>query len=571
MNMLYQIKTISFAIIFFLFCFCQKDTEPSKEFAQIGGKAISQESYNAFEKMRRQYPTNTGEGFFPGSRSLPTVCIETEIIYRKAKAARKVVENRNDWKWKKSFFPAQLYLIEVLDMNWGFSEKQIEEYYQKNKDEFKKTIKVKVTKDSSVTTEDNTKSDSSKAIASDSTKIEYRDSTTIRSLEEVRGKIARNLFLTENPPDSAFFVSVVDSADTAIDTSLIENQWLSKIRRNLPNFFMKKFYKKYYNSEYPDSLDDIYGEGKVITPADMDVILLWLPEGRRESYKAKDKQRYLAEWLLKWKLFAQEAEKNGFSKSKEISQLLEWAWKYEVTLEHINNTLVKQLENSVTVDTAMCIYERWDQTSKPGIYPDTADLRDIVESNLKTKKQIKLDSLIYSMRIEAKVQFMQSDYIDDKVLNPDSLATEADSLYGAGNSDDAKNAYKKLVDNFPFTTKGQNALIELAKIYTEKERYRDAVKNYRKFLLSSLEIERRCNIFFMIGFVYGEYLNKPELAEASYKWILKNTPECELTDDAEFMCLHLDEPMIGVDELQAEAKRQGRKIGEEEPVTETEG
>ena len=72
----------------------------------------------------------------------------------------------------------------------------------------------------------------------------------------------------------------------------------------------------------------------------------------------------------------------------------------------------------------------------------------------------------------------------------------------------------------------------------------------------------------MIGFVYSEYLSKPELAEANYKWILKNTPECELADDAEFMCLHLAEPMIGVDELQAEAKRQGRKPEEAEPVSE---
>ena len=72
----------------------------------------------------------------------------------------------------------------------------------------------------------------------------------------------------------------------------------------------------------------------------------------------------------------------------------------------------------------------------------------------------------------------------------------------------------------------------------------------------------------MIGFVYSEYLSKPELAEANYKWILKNTPECELADDAEFMCLHLGEPMIGVDELQAEAKRQGRKPEEAEPVSE---
>jgi hypothetical protein len=112
----------------------------------------------------------------------------------------------------------------------------------------------------------------------------------------------------------------------------------------------------------------------------------------------------------------------------------------------------------------------------------------------------------------------------------------------------------------------------MSKILTEKELYWEAITNYRRFLLLSDNYEKRCNIFFMIGFVFGEYLSKPELAEASYKWILKNTPDCELSDDAEFMCLHLDEPMIGVEELRAEAKRQGREV-EEEPAddaTETE-
>ena len=65
---------------------------------------------------------------------------------------------------------------------------------------------------------------------------------------------------------------------------------------------------------------------------------------------------------------------------------------------------------------------------------------------------------------------------------------------------------------------------------------------------------------FMIGFIYDEYLDRPEMAEVNYKWVLKNTPDCELSDDAEFMMLHLGEQMSSVDELQAEVKRQGKKV-----------
>ena len=95
---------------------------------------------------------------------------------------------------------------------------------------------------------------------------------------------------------------------------------------------------------------------------------------------------------------------------------------------------------------------------------------------------------------------------------------------------------------------------------TEKGEYSDAVKNYRDFIVLVNDKAKLCNTFFMIGFIYDEYLNKPDLAEANYKWVLKNTPTCDLADDAEFMCLHLGEPMNSVEELRAEAKRQGKKV-----------
>jgi hypothetical protein len=72
----------------------------------------------------------------------------------------------------------------------------------------------------------------------------------------------------------------------------------------------------------------------------------------------------------------------------------------------------------------------------------------------------------------------------------------------------------------------------------------------------------------MIGFIYDEYQNKSDLAEANYKWVLKNTPDCELSDDAEFMTLHLGEPMNSVEELRAEARRQGRKVDTTSPEPE---
>jgi hypothetical protein len=58
------------------------------------------------------------------------------------------------------------------------------------------------------------------------------------------------------------------------------------------------------------------------------------------------------------------------------------------------------------------------------------------------------------------------------------------------------------------------------------------------------------------------------MAEVNYKWVLKNAPDCELADDAEFMMLHLGEQMSSVEELQAEVKRQGKKVEASEPEAE---
>jgi tetratricopeptide (TPR) repeat protein len=136
----------------------------------------------------------------------------------------------------------------------------------------------------------------------------------------------------------------------------------------------------------------------------------------------------------------------------------------------------------------------------------------------------------------------------------------ADSLRDTGNTNEAEMIYEMLSKQFLFTSEGMRSLIEVAKILTERQQYTMAIKNYRDYLVLSKDISKRCNTFFMIGFIYDEYLNKPEDARVNYRWVLKNTPDCELTDDAEFMSLHLGEAMNSVEELRAEAMRQGKKV-----------
>ncbi len=532
-----------------LFCFCQKKSDETKAFAKVGWNVISQDSFKAFRMMKNMFPENIRMKKYPGRRPLYTLCVETEAIYKKAKSGTSAYKKTDDWKWKETYFPAQMYLREVIHENWGFLNSEIERYYNEHKGSYIKVTKVP--KDSS---------------SKDST----RDSVTQSPLKDVKEIIAKTLFLKKYPIDSTYYANAKDSADSIIDTVKIKNKRLNEIKRTLPDFYMKEIYKKRYGSEYPDSIDKIYGEGKIISPKDMDVVLKWLKVTDNEKYKTPEKVRNLVEWLLKWKLFYDEAKEKGYMKKKEIKLISKWGWKFQVVMTFVNEKLYKDAQKNIDVDTLMCIYEYWDRMAKPGKFPDSLTVKGLVETNRNSKTWYRLYELIYNIRKKVGVTFLQSDYTDEKSNDPEKMASEADSLYGAVKTKEAESIYRKLINNFPFSPYGQNAYVELAKILTEKENYQSAVKNYRQFLLFSPDKTKRYNIFFMIGFVYSEHLKKPEHAEVNYKWILKNEPECDLADDAEFMCLHLDEPMIGVEELRAEAKRQGRTVEEVKPVLKAE-
>ncbi|MBN1980267.1 MAG: hypothetical protein JW795_01965 [Chitinivibrionales bacterium] len=556
-----RVVVVCTCIMLGLLCWsCQKKSNEGAVFATVGGKPITQESFDAFRKMREYYPAYFDDRNFPATRPEATQCVETEVLFLEAKAVQESVRQSLDWQWKERFYTAHLYLLEILDQNLGATNQEIEAYYLKHKESFKRTIKVEV-KSATATAADKKADTTAGKDTSGAAKpaVVTKDSVTYLSLAAAKDEIVTTLFLATNPPDTSFFVKMNDTTKSGTDTARIRSLWINQVRRDVPAFFMKKLYAKKIGKPYPDSLQDVYGPSKIIKPADVDVIINWVsPEGRQQ-YKPVEKQRFLVEWLLKWKFFAEEGQKMGYHKRADVVKMTQWAYKFTTAFTYVNNTLMPEYRSAVKIDTALCYYEFWDRSSvAPGIKPDSASLSEIITSDKESKASVAFEEYMYQMRLKAGVTFLTSDHGDGKMKDPKELSRTADSLYAAGSSREAEKIYRDLVDNFPFTAYGQNGLVELAKILTESESYSEAVRNYRRFLLLSSEADRRCNIFFMIGFVYGEYLNKPDVAEAHYKWILKNAPQCELADDAEFMYLHLDEPMIGVDELQGEAKRQGK-------------
>ena len=526
---------LPFLMILSIFVFCNKQDQKN-DLVQIGSSKLNRDQFESYGKILRMYPSQLNP-YFPGQRPTVSGMVETEAIYSKAKwdFSKGGIRSSADWKWKKMYYPAQVFMMEPVYKNLGFTDKEIEQYYKTHLDSFKTVAKT------------------------DSTK---KDTTVYRQLSEVSNEISELLFLQKYQPDSAFLARYGDSIP---DSETLNSDWLQAVKGNLLDFLMRKYYKAKYNKAYPDSINEIFGKGKIITPEDMDVIMTWVPQERKDFYNNPQGKKELVEWLLKWKLFSEKAKESGFTSDPAVKILMDWAWKIEVTNEYVKNRLIPVATASATIDSDMVLYSIYDANGVRETKPDSLFVKSKIEELINEETGSKIDSIIYNIRKKVGVKFLQNDIKDEKDVNPVTLMSHADSLRDTGNVDEAERIYNTLSTDFKFSPEGKNALVELAKIQTERQLYDQAVKNYRKYLLSGVDQTRRCNTFFMIGFIYDEYLDQPELAEVNYKWVLKNAPDCELADDAEFMMLHLSEPMSSVEELQAEALRQGRKV---EPLEE---
>jgi hypothetical protein len=521
-----------FPVIFpIVFVFCNKPADHKNDIVKVGNRIYNNDQYDAFSKVYRFYPSKMND-YFPGSRSTISFMVETDAIYNKAKwdfKIRRSLKNL-DWKWKARYFPAQLYITENLSTNLGTTDKQIEQYYSAHKDLFKVTRKDSTGK---------------------------KDTTFYSPVSEVKENIVDSIFLQKNSPDSVFLKLYGDSIP---NKEVLNKNWLNFVKSNVPQFFMKKFYKETYGTAYPDSVEKIFGKGKVITQQDMDVILSWVPADRRSYYENPQGKKELVEWLLKWKLFSEAAKKSGFTYSQQVSNIMKWALKLEVAQLYLNQKIVPAAEKACPpVDSSMVAYEFYDDYGNTDVAPDSQNISSRINTAHTAMVSNVIDSMIYQLRKAKGVKFLQNDVTDDKTVDPATLLKQADTFRDSGSTDAAEKMYNILSTNFFFSNEGKKATAELAKIQTEKQLYYQAIKTYRK-LLTTGQSAQRCNTFFMIGFIYDENLDKPELAELNYKWVLKNEPGCELADDAEFMMLHLGEPMTSVEDLQSEAQRQGRKV-----------
>jgi tetratricopeptide (TPR) repeat protein len=519
-------KKFSILVLLPLLVLCSKQ-DKKDALAVVGKTSIDRTDYELFGKANKYYPTEFCDEF-PAFRTTITHLVETQALFQKAGSSLKnSIKSSKDWYWKKNFYSAQIFMMDKLIPNMGATEDQIKNYYEANKENFKKTVQV------------------------DST----RDSSFYQPLDQVRDTIVQILFTKNYPPDSSF-LSRIDKEDS----SRVNDIWFSSNKRNAPDFFLKVLFKEKYQKSYPDSIKEVYGDGKIITPEDREIILSWIKPQYRQQYENENGTKRLVEFLLQWKLFSEKANQVAFTSTPEFKKVMDWAWKLEVVNKYVKKELLPQADKGLTIDSSIVPYIIHDESNSIVANIDSSTLSNKISSLLNTQKKLKVDSLIYEIRKEKQVKFLQNDLKDYLDQDPVTLLRQADSLRDTGSVEEAQKIYTTLANDFRFSTEGKNALYELAKIQTERQSYTMAIENYRNFLLSCPDPKKKSITFFMIGFIYDEYMDKSELAEVNYKWVLNNDPECELADDAEFMMLHLGEPMNSVEELQAQTMRQNRKV-----------
>jgi hypothetical protein len=528
---------------------CKNSGHANDPVVKVGKATLGSEALEAFRYVARIYPAPLPY-YFPGQRQPATFMAECEAVYQYAKpdSLRAAIESGLDWKWKERYFKASLF-FNLLGDNLGFTDSELEAYYKKNAEAFRV----------------------------EATAADGKDSSYVPPFSAAKRQAADRLFCDKYKPDSAFTAKLGDY-DGGLDSAAVLNHWIYSVRSNPADFYMRRFFLERTGEAYADDIKQIYGEGKPIVSKDIDVARSWVPENRR-NMRMED----LIEWLYKWTVFSEHADKAGLTSGAEYKNLIHWAMRVEYAASYLREKVLPNLplpSEPTEPDISLAELVVFDQTGRAD-KPDRQQIISELNNIAKIRAAVAIDSAIYGIRKSAKIKWLNSEVRDERSSVPAALIARADSLkeiaadIDASQSDAeeamkiADSLYRAIAADFAFAPEGKRAANELAKLLVDKyssgsgqEKYLlfSAIHYYRRAQMLDTDRESLCNSYFMTGFTYDEHLKTPALAEANYKWILRNTPECSLASDAEFMILHLGEPMTSIEEIQGQSLRQGRKV-----------
>ncbi|MDR3011700.1 MAG: hypothetical protein LBU70_00600 [Chitinispirillales bacterium] len=546
-----------------------KITEDS--IVRVGRTILDDDTFKAFQGAVRAYPAALPH-YFPGQRQLVSFMVESEAVYQyasaearaKVRAVHESMESSLDWKWKKRFY-ASILFREHLRTNLEFTDAELKAHYKSNPEAYR-TIVTDMS--------GNPHRDASGR---------RTDSTFIPAFEDIKRRVANNLFYEKYKPDSAFLTMLRQQFHAShLDSAAIRAHWIRSVS-SVPaasHFYTRRFFYEQTGEVYNEDEQQLLGDYRPLSQDDLEVIRSWLPEGHPDG-RGGMPARELLEYLYQWKVFAERAEKMRLTSGPEHKNTLHWAMRIEFALSYLNEAVLPDSEPEFSsADTTLAELIRSDQTRPRSISHELDNIGRIRVGAV-------VDSAMHAIRRRVGVTFFRDDpeYSDHRDGNPVALFAEADSLKEAALTlsddaakavmDEAERLFRILATYFAFTDEGRKAMGELASMQLEKFsveeqnwQFSTAIDLYRRAQILETDIEDLCGHHFLVGFAYEEYRENLSAAEANYKWILRHAPNCTLASDAEFVIQNLGEPMMSIEEIRGQSLRQGRKVDfEEEPAS----
>ncbi|MDR0304669.1 MAG: tetratricopeptide repeat protein [Chitinispirillales bacterium] len=518
--------TLCLCVSVLVFCCAKKNGRDVKSsadeltapFGTIAKKTYSIGDLIAFSSMQYHHPVREMRGRFPGSRNTTTLFIETQVLYQEAQEYKKQVMNGLEWKWKEIYIPGQIYQVGVIDKNMGAADEEIYAYYKKHKNELLMEFGLG-------------QSDS-------------------MDFNRARISIIKKLFLTKYPPSSEFSAIYPGFSEEDLKT-----KWFEQMAGDRAAFFRDILYKKRFGADFPkyNTKSELVGAGKLISEPELNVVMSWIAKGQNVS------EDLVVAKMVSWILFADEAKSSGYVKAEGYKKLKEQFEKYEIVRHYVNEVLGDKIKSDFTPNQDFIKFAIADKMKNPSFDISQEEIENYSDTIKTEMYEAKIIEYIHQKRAKANVVLMQKDYVDIFGKSPSQIKSEADSLAANQNTERAKKLYRDLTEWYLYSPEGKNAFLELAKLQTDAKSYTESINSYRKYLLYGGANSKWCEVFFMIGYVYAEQLEKYPFAAMNYRWILQNQPGCNLSSDAEFMYLHLGEPIVDVEELRQESIRQGRE------------
>ncbi len=508
------IKFINFTLLVFLFSIVigcgKKENKDSVEFISVNNKVYYEKDYLEFMQMRFIYPNTRKDNVFPGKKLDQTLFSETIILDKNAKKAESQFIEDFEYKKIRNFFKGLYYQKAVIIRNMGFTDATLEDYF---------------------------------------IKMDKKDPGYFGDpyFQVVREKVAEELFLETNEPDTSIRNYFKD-----VDDKALRKIWLAEVKKDIPAFFKKLYYKKYFGKDFPVDPKKIVGKDGIVPDSLVDMAINWLPlkkQNKRSDLKYRLK---IANTLICTELFVKEAEKRGWYKEKFNRKILNWFEKYHRVHYYINNIALKEYKDNVVFDRDD-FYISYLEDSLKIAFDDY--YKNKCDSISNFYRYCYINEKIVKKRNESKLIFLKDNISDDFVYSVSDVYNKIEDYKNKRDIFQVEKYYNILNDELYFKTKGIGYK-NLGEMFYENKKYLKAIKEFRNYIFSNPTKEEKMEAYNLIAFMYDEMGNN-ENAYLNYQWILKNFPGTTAAENAEFAMLHLGEPLLEPELYAEETKRQG--------------